>query len=70
MQTVATLLLQYWSKLLPLLSKLLSPSDLKTLIAAQKGGLSSLIQWLITHPSVWDTISYVIKIVLGKYIAL
>ncbi|KRD87915.1 hypothetical protein ASE51_26390 [Bacillus sp. Root147] len=69
MQTIASLLLQYWSKLLPTLSKVLSPSDLHSLIIAQKGGLNSLIQWLIMHPDVWSSIAYVIKIILGRYVA-
>jgi len=69
MQTIASLLLQYWSKLAPALDKVLSSSELQSLLAAKRGGLNSLIQWLIAHPSLWDEIAYVIKIILGQYVA-
>ena len=69
MQTIASLLLQYWSKLELALAKVLSSSEMQSLLAAKSRGLNSLIQWLITHPSLWDEIAYVIKIILGQYVA-
>jgi hypothetical protein len=70
MQTVASLLLQYWSSLQPALEKVLSSSEMQSLLVAKSQGLNSLIQWLITHPSLWNEIAYVIKIILGQYVAL
>lgn len=70
MQTIASLLLQYWAKLAPALDKVLSSSEMQSLLAAKSSGLNSLIQWLIAHPSLWDEITNVIKIILGQYVAL
>ncbi|WP_226556521.1 hypothetical protein [Priestia aryabhattai] len=66
MQALASLLLQYWSKIEPSLSKVLSPSEFKSIIIAHKGGLNTLIQWLVSHPD----LVRVIKIILGKYVSL
>ncbi|MDP9726582.1 hypothetical protein J2W44_005694 [Priestia aryabhattai] len=66
MQSIASLLIQYWSKIEPILSKTLNSVDFRSLVIAKRAGLNSLIDWLLTHPDIVK----VIKIILGKYVGL
>ncbi|MBC6972603.1 hypothetical protein H9I32_09405 [Bacillus sp. Xin] len=65
MENVALVLSQYWYKLQPVLSTVLNPTAYKDLVIAKNNGLSALIQWLNTHPDLWDIIVKIIRIIIG-----